>query len=42
MKRIVYHVGGPEFHPVNRRAREIATWLGNEKYQRERFDGDYA
>jgi type 1 glutamine amidotransferase len=39
MHRIIYQVGGPEFHPVERQAREIATWLGDEKYQHERFDG---
>src|SRR4051812_49453571 len=38
-KRIVYHVGGPEFHPVDRQAQEIARWLGDEKYVHERHDG---
>ena len=30
MPRIVFHVGGPAFHPVDLQAQQIARWLGNE------------
>lgn len=32
MARIVFHVGGPAFHPVEQQSRAIAGWLG------DRFD----
>ena len=38
MPRIVFHVGGPDFHPVADQARAIALWLGSE-YQCELHDG---
>lgn len=38
-KRIVFHVGGPDFHPVDQQAQSIAQWLGDEKYIHERHDG---
>jgi type 1 glutamine amidotransferase len=28
MKRIIFHVGGPAFHPVAEQARAVASWLG--------------
>jgi type 1 glutamine amidotransferase len=36
--RIVFHVGGPEFHPVAQQAAMIAHWLGNE-FDCEQHDG---
>lgn len=30
MARIVFHVGGPAFHPVAEQARRIAEWLGED------------
>ena len=38
MPRIVFHVGGPEFHPVADQARAIASWLGD-SYRCEFHDG---
>jgi type 1 glutamine amidotransferase len=38
MKNIVFHVGGPEFHPVEKQAKEIINWLGG-GYNYQMFDG---
>ena len=29
MKNIVFHIGGPEFHPVEQQSQVIAGWLGS-------------
>jgi len=39
MKRIVFHVGGPTFHPVDAQARAIAGWLGDRDYSFAFHDG---
>lgn len=36
--RIVFHTGGPAFHPVAQQAQMIAGWLGNE-YECRQADG---
>src|SRR5207253_2390721 len=38
VKRIVFHIGGPAFHPVDQQSREIVHWLGPE-YECAMFDG---
>ncbi len=38
MKRIVFHIGGPAFHPVDQQARAIADWLG-ERFAYAWYDG---
>jgi hypothetical protein len=38
-RTIIYHVGGPPFHPVDQQAQEIARWLGDENYVHERLEG---
>src|SRR4051794_83201 len=35
--RIVFHTGGPTFHPVDLQAREIASWLGGAREVRCEF-----
>jgi hypothetical protein len=30
IKRLIFHVGGPAFHPVAQQARSIAQWLGDD------------
>ena len=37
-KRIVFHVGGPDFHPVRTQAEQISRWLGN-NFLCEAYDG---
>jgi type 1 glutamine amidotransferase len=37
-KRIVFHVGGPDFHPVAEQARQIIGWLDH-RYECEVHDG---
>ncbi len=37
-KRILFHVGGPAFHPVGEQARAISGWLG-ESYQYSFYEG---
>jgi type 1 glutamine amidotransferase len=37
-KRIVFHIGGPAFHPVDRQAKSIVAWLGAE-HECELHDG---
>ena len=36
--KIVFHVGGPEFHPVGEQACAISQWLGD-GFHAELFDG---
>jgi type 1 glutamine amidotransferase len=40
-KRILFHVGGPDFHPVAGQATAIAEWLGDD-YSYEQHDGEVA
>ena len=37
-RKIIFHVGGPEFHPVDRQAQVVQKWLGN-GYQCVQHDG---
>jgi len=37
-RKIVFHVGGPSFHPVDQQARLVEQWLGSE-YSCTRYDG---
>ncbi len=39
--RLIFHVGGPAFHPVGEQAKRIGEWLGND-YECQSADGPAA
>ena len=38
MKQIVFHIGGPSFHPVDQQAHRITEWLGT-SFACQQYDG---